>query len=177
MHDYWGSFNPIWQACIELAWEAYCAGSLPIGAVVADADGVILSRGRNRIHEPRKLDSNVSETNLAHAELNALIALPFKHSDRHTWVLYTTTEPCPMCLGALYMSGLRELHYAVRDPWAGSVNLLGRTTYLSRKQIQAKGPFNADLEAILASLSVEFFLNERNPTLLVRPGEYERSFA
>lgn len=167
MHNFWNNLTPAWQTCLELAWEAYCAGSIPIGAVIADAQGVLLSKGRNRIREPRKNDGHINSSTLAHAELNALIALPYKHPERHTWSLYTTTEPCPMCLGALYMSGLRQLHYAARDPWAGSANLLGTTTYMKRKQIRVEGPFDADLEAILVTLTVVVFLYDQDhPTNL-----------
>lgn len=41
-----------WRAVLELAWEAYLAGTIPVGAVVADADGRVVARGRNRIFEP-----------------------------------------------------------------------------------------------------------------------------
>ena len=41
-----------WHAALELAWEAYLAGTIPVGSVVADADGRIVARGRNRIFEP-----------------------------------------------------------------------------------------------------------------------------
>ena len=41
-----------WRATLELAWEAYLAGTIPVGAVVADADGRVVARGRNRIFEP-----------------------------------------------------------------------------------------------------------------------------
>jgi tRNA(adenine34) deaminase len=59
---------------LELAWEAYRAGSLPIGAVVADMDGRLLSSGRNRIHERSGPPGAVHGRKLAHAELNALLS-------------------------------------------------------------------------------------------------------
>jgi tRNA(Arg) A34 adenosine deaminase TadA len=37
---------------------------------------------------------------LAHAEINALIALGVHGDKRHELALYTTVEPCPLCLGA-----------------------------------------------------------------------------
>ena len=95
----------------------------------------ILSRGRNRRHEPQGAGNFISGSRLAHAEINALILLPEDHPDRHNWILYTTMEPCPLCIGAIYMIGIRQFHYATRDPWAGSVNLLGATPYMSRKKI------------------------------------------
>lgn len=59
-----------------------------------------------------------------------------------------------MCMGTLYMSGVRNLHYAARDPFAGSVNLLGSTWYLSRKPIKTYGP-DALLEMIITGIFVE----------------------
>jgi hypothetical protein len=51
IRDVWEELSEPWRACAEEAWEAYRRGSLPIGAVVTDALGNVLSRGRNRIHE------------------------------------------------------------------------------------------------------------------------------
>ena len=97
----------------------------------------------------------VCDNTLAHAELNALLALKADRQTRHAASLYTTTEPCPLCLGAFYMSGVRTLHYAAREPFAGSTNLLGTTPYLSRKPIKVYGPADPDLEALVTALAVE----------------------
>lgn len=150
----WESLSPPWQACLEEAWSACCAGTIPIGAVVTDAAGNILARGRNRIFDDCAPQGQVCQTELAHAELNALLALGIDRGDRREWALYTTTEPCPLCLGAFYMSGIRTLHYASRDPWAGSVNLLGTTPYLSRKPIRVFSPPQPALESFVAALFV-----------------------
>lgn len=154
----WTQLSAPWQACLEEAWTAYCAGSIPIGAAVTDGDGQILSRGRNHIWDGKAPAGQVSQTELAHAELNALLALGIDQGNRHSWALYTTTEPCPLCLGAFYMSGVRNLHYACRDPWAGSANLLGATPYLSRKAVQVHGPPDPRLEAALVALFVDWEL-------------------
>ena len=162
----WESLAPPWQACLEEAWMADCAGSVPIGAVVTDALRNIIGRGRNRIMDQAASTAHPSQTGprpsglvfnheLAHAELNALLSLRYSDdTDPHQWILYTTMEPCPLCLGALYMSCLRELHYAARDPYAGSTNLLGATPYLSRKPIRFFGPV-PDLETVSVVLVVE----------------------
>ena len=148
-----------WQICLEEAWAAYCAGSLPIGACVVDAEGNILSRGRNRIMEDRAEAPYACGNTLAHAELNALLALAADRSTRLKAILYTTTEPCPLCLGAFYMSRVRTLHYAAREPFAGSTNLLGTTPYLSRKPIKVFGPMESALEALVTALAMEAELN------------------
>jgi tRNA(adenine34) deaminase len=149
----WSELSPAWQACFELAWEAYCNDCIPIGAVVTDHNGIVLTRGRNRIFEKAK-PGGVNGSALAHAEVEALRGLDLDAVDPHVCALYTTTEPCPMCLGTFYMSGLRTLHYAARDPWAGSINLLGSTWYLARKPIQVFGPHEL-LEMLIKGLFVE----------------------
>ena len=67
-------------------------------------------------------------------------------------MLYTTTEPCPFCIGALYMSGARGLRCASRDAWAGSVDLLGATPYMRRKAISVCGPESLELEEVVVAL-------------------------
>jgi tRNA(adenine34) deaminase len=154
MKPFWDSLPLHWQACLEEAWLAYCAGCIPIGAIITAADGKIISRGRNRINESCVQDRVVHSSELAHAELNALIAIPKGAYDLHTCTLYTILEPCPLCLGALYMSGVNRFYFAARDPWAGSVNLLGATPYLSRKPVWAFGPSDPDLEQIIIAILV-----------------------
>ncbi|MDI6695801.1 MAG: nucleoside deaminase [Anaerolineales bacterium] len=156
MAEFWDSLILPWQVCLEEAWLAYCSGSIPIGAVVMDANGAVVARGRNRRAEPRGQDGYISGTLLAHAELNALNALDTNAVDAHGCILYTTTEPCPLCMGAVYMVGVRQVYYASRDPYAGSVNMLGSTPYLSRKPVRAFGPERRDLELAIMTLFVEF---------------------
>lgn len=154
----WSDLSRPWQQCFELAWEAYCEDCIPIGAVVTDADGNILSNGRNRIFTKMPLYDHPAGNELAHAEVEALQGFRYGSVDQHTCTLYTSTEPCPMCMGTFYMSGLRTLHYASRDPYAGSANMLGTTWYLSRKPIKVSGPHPA-LEPVMTALFVEQELN------------------
>ncbi len=98
------------EALVE-AEAAGEAGQLPIGAVLV-LEGEIVSRGRNR-HLERG-------SQLAHAELEALLeggeAVFTRHDD---CVLYTTVEPCPMCLGALVMADVPHVIFAAHDANAG----------------------------------------------------------
>ena len=91
------------------------AGQLPIGAVVV-LDGEVASRGRNRSLDRR--------SQLAHAELEALLeggdAVWSRHED---CILYTTVEPCAMCLGAAIMADVPHIVFAAHDRGAG----IGRT--------------------------------------------------
>ena len=124
----WDLLSDPWQACMEEAWAAYCAGSVPIGAAVTDAGGRIVSRGRNRIGEDCGEADCFYDHPLAHAEMNALLAFDYReHDPPHACILYATTEPCPLCFGAFYMSGVRVLRYASRDPrtFPGSPHMNG----------------------------------------------------
>jgi tRNA(adenine34) deaminase len=156
--DLWTRLPVPWRACLELAWEAYQAGSLPIGAVVADAEGEVISRGRNRIHERSGEDGYLFGHKLAYAELNALVTLDNDAYDPAECTLYTTTEPCPLCVGALRMSDVGGVRYAAREPWGGSVAMFESVPYLKRGNVRITGPEDGLLEDILVALLIACFL-------------------
>jgi tRNA(adenine34) deaminase len=163
----WEELSEPWRACVEEAWEAYRSGSLPIGAVVTDAYGHVLSRGRNRIHERSGPSGVVFDHKLAHAELNALLSLDHREYDPQACVLWTTTEPCPLCVGAARMSEVGELRYASREPWGGSTAMFETVPYLKRKNVGVMGPQDGRLEGVLVALQVESFLRLQ-PKILER---------
>jgi len=160
----WETLSEPWRACVELAWEAYRAGSLPIGAVVDGAEGSILSAGRNRISDRSGPPGAVFGRKLAHAELNALLSLEGEEDPR-AYVLYTTTEPCPLCIGAARMADVGGLRYASREPWAGSAAMFETVPYLQRAKLGLVGPEDPRLDAILVALLVERYLS-LNPKVL-----------
>lgn len=160
----WQRLSPIWQACFEEAWSAYCHGSLPHGAVVVDANGRIVSRGRNRIREKGAEGREFAGNRLAHAELNALVALDWSAVDIYSCQLYSTIEPCPMCVGAVRMTHMQSLHYAARDGGAGATSLTERPPYFQQhKDIEICAPTDADLELTLMALQVESTLSQAHP--------------
>jgi tRNA(adenine34) deaminase len=79
----------------------------PIGAVIVH-QGKIVGRGRAQ-HRKR-------QSEIAHAELNALIqAERYLGEHPHECVLYSTLEPCVMCLGASVMSDIAAVVFAMPD--------------------------------------------------------------
>jgi tRNA(adenine34) deaminase len=148
----WSDLPVAWQACWEEGWTAWQAGSLFIGAAVTDADGLVVGRGRNHIYDCDAPSFQVCSNQLAHAELNALLWLNPKPADVHSYHIYTLVEPCPLCMGAIYMSGVRCIHYAARDPYAGSTNLLGTTPYLSVKPVKVMHPDLPELETAVTAM-------------------------
>ena len=71
----WEQLTNPWQVCLDEAWHAYCAGSLPIGAVIVGQDREMLSRGRNRIYQPKDLPFGAKNHEIMHAELQCTLAL------------------------------------------------------------------------------------------------------
>jgi len=102
------------RKALELAAEAAAAGEVPVGCVIADADGNIIATGRNRREETRSV--------FGHAEAEALESACRIRGD---WrlddcTLYVTLEPCPMCAGAMINARLGTLVYGAREPRFGS---------------------------------------------------------
>jgi tRNA(adenine34) deaminase len=120
---YAASFEPAMRlALLEAADAAGAAdpddADVPVGAVILDAEGVVIARARNR----READGDPT----AHAEMVAI-----REAARITgqWrltglTLVVTLEPCTMCAGAVTMARLDRLVYGAEDPKAGAVGSL-----------------------------------------------------
>ncbi|MEF2279556.1 nucleoside deaminase [Deinococcus sp. YIM 134068] len=150
-----------WHAALSQAWTAYLHGSYPIGAVIVDASGAVIARGRNRLGEGRSVAGGfISGHDLAHAEINALLDLAATPCPEcYGWTLLTTVQPCPQCAGAVAMSGLRALEYAAPDPWAGCTRLLTDDPYVSRKGIRM-GRAPEEVQRAALRLVLTAFLEE-----------------
>src|SRR5262249_23438535 len=111
-----------WIDVFVLMWEAYQAGTIPVGAVVADESGRVVARGRNRIFGA-PADHEVGRSRLAHAEVNALLALPAERT-YEDWKLYSSLEPCHMCLAAAFQARIGTASFASRDAYGGAVGKL-----------------------------------------------------
>lgn len=152
---YWQQLSYPWQCCIEEAWAAYGKGSLPIGAVITDASNKVLARGRNRIYEDAAEGTLLHGHRLAHAEMNALISINWRQIDPRTSILYTTTEPCPLCVGAVRLTRLGAVSYASRDCAAGSIDLFAANEFMRRGRIKIIKPHDEQLEIILTAMLLE----------------------
>ena len=115
--------NYMREALLE-AEMAGQAGELPIGAALV-LDGEIISRGRARHNELR--------SQLRHAELDALL-----NGGEKLWtnykraILFTTVEPCPMCLGAVVMADVPHIIFAKHDQVVHSKLSIETNPYIRR---------------------------------------------
>src|SRR6266550_5612147 len=106
------------EEALALAAVAGAEGEIPVGAVIADREGRIIGRGRNR---------RESGDPLGHAEL---IAIAEAARAVGGWRLEDTTmvvtlEPCAMCAGALVNARVARLVFGAYDPKAGFCGSLG----------------------------------------------------
>ena len=103
---------------LALAAQAAAEGDVPVGAIVVDASGVVVGRGRNtreRDHDPT-----------GHAEI---VAIREAADALGAWrlegcTLVVTLEPCVMCAGAIVAARLERLVFGAFDDKAGAVGSL-----------------------------------------------------
>lgn len=78
----------------------------PFGSVITDKAGNIIATGHNQVLK------NNDPT--AHAEVMAIRNACSKLNtyDLSGYILYTSCEPCPMCLSAIIWSNIKEIYYA-----------------------------------------------------------------
>lgn len=93
------------KIAIEIAKNSIKEGGGPFGALITK-NGIIISRSSNKVVP---LDDPT-----AHAEMLSIrgAARVLKTNDLSDCVIYTSCEPCPMCLGAIYWARISAVVYA-----------------------------------------------------------------
>ena len=98
-HEFW------MKMAIDLAKES----KTPFGAVVVDSEGQFVGAYNTAIHD------GVT----AHAEINVLRKLQqLDYNEEEDLVLYSTVEPCPMCMSAIIWAGIGHVVYGADIPFA-----------------------------------------------------------
>ncbi|GHD01035.1 tRNA-specific adenosine deaminase [Pseudorhodoferax aquiterrae] len=91
------------RRAIELSAIGSARGNRPFGAVVVSADGQLLAEAHN--------DNAATGDCTAHAEVNALRQLRREAMAGAT--MYASGEPCVMCAGAIFWSGIRRVVFGI----------------------------------------------------------------
>lgn len=145
-----------WREVLLLGWEAYAAGTVPVGAVVVDESGAIVARGRNRIFDG-PFDGQLFGSRLAHAEVNALAQLPAERTHERL-TLYSLLEPCHLCLGAAYAARVGAVRYAAPDHWGGADGRVVPSEDHLVHPVAVEGPLDDGLARLGELLLVAHFL-------------------
>lgn len=87
----------------------------PFGAIIVDKEGNIISNGNNQVLK------NNDPT--AHAEIVAIreVCKKLNTYDLKNYTLYTSCEPCPMCLSAIIWANIKEVYYGCTKEDAGKI--------------------------------------------------------
>ena len=97
------------RRAIELADAARARGDHPFGALLADVDGGILLEAGNTVGTTRDVTGH-AETNLVSAATRR-----FGTDELRRATLVTSCEPCAMCSGAIYWSGIGAVVYGLSE--------------------------------------------------------------
>lgn len=122
------------RRAIEIAANARAHGNHPFGALLADAKGNILLEAENTVNTERDATG--------HAETNLMRLASQKYSEEELkdFTLYTSTEPCPMCAGAIFWGYVGRVVFALSQ--AGLYKITGETPYelaLPCREVFARG--------------------------------------
>ncbi|GAA0324184.1 guanine deaminase [Oceanobacillus oncorhynchi subsp. oncorhynchi] len=115
--------NKKWMdKAVKIAQESAAAGGGPFGAIVVK-DGKIISAGNNQV--------TAANDPTAHAEVQAIREAcqkldSFQLTDCE---IYTSCEPCPMCIGAIYWARPEAVYYAASKTEAAEAGFDDRFIY------------------------------------------------
>jgi tRNA(Arg) A34 adenosine deaminase TadA len=132
---------------IALAASARAKGNHPFGALLADRSGTVVLTAENTVETDRDATGH-AETNLVR-----LASQAYPYDELGDLVLYTSTEPCAMCAGAIFWSGIGAVVFALPesalaemtgdDPRNLTLDLPCRTVFAAgRRQVVVAGPFD-----------------------------------
>ena len=148
------NYQSLMQQAIAIANEVKSSGDVPVGALIVNEVGEIVSFGKNE----REKDNDPT----AHAEILAIRRAGEKLG---SWrlddlTLIVTLEPCVMCAGAILQSRLKRLVFGAFDPKAGAVgsslDVIRDVRALSKVEV-----VSGVLEDECAKLLTDFFATKR----------------
>ena len=95
----------------------------PFGAIITDKNGNIISRGHNEVIKNNDPTS--------HAEINAIknACKILKTHDLSDYIIYSSCEPCPMCLSAIIWSNIKVLYFGATRKDAAKIGFRDDAIY------------------------------------------------
>ena len=101
-----GTENEFMSEACDLAIHSIQVGGGPFGCVITDLSGKIIGRGHNMV--------TINNDPTQHAEIVAIRDACQKQNSYSLkdCSLYTSCEPCPMCLSAIYWARIHNVYYA-----------------------------------------------------------------
>lgn len=142
------------KIALDLAKKAETNRDIPVGAIVVDKNGNILGKGYNK----KEKDQN----SIKHAEI---IAISNACKKNGSWrledcTIYSTLEPCLMCLGAILESRISLIVFGLVSEKFGCINLLDKLK--NNKDFNHSINYSYDLTLFSREMLQSFFNKLRN---------------
>jgi tRNA(Arg) A34 adenosine deaminase TadA len=146
--------EPFLREAIALSKSALQHGGEPFGSVLV-RNGEVILRAENSVFSGHDMTN--------HAEMN-LVKLAAQHYDPAflaDCTLYTSTEPCAMCAGAIYWSGIGRVVYACSEARLGEIAGIGldvpcrAVLHTGARKVTVVGP--TDLQETAAEVHQDFW--------------------
>ena len=95
----------------------------PFGAVIVNKEGKIIANGNNKVL--------INKDPTAHAEIVAIreACKALKTNDLSKCILYTSCEPCPMCLSAIIWANIKEVYFGCTKKDAADIGFRDNDIY------------------------------------------------
>jgi tRNA(adenine34) deaminase len=145
---------------LKEARKALAEDQNPIGCVIVDENGKIIARAHNRVAK------NKDKT--AHAEIRA-IGKAKKHvkgENIRRWTLYTTLEPCIMCMGTILMADIGTVVWGAGDRLQQTHRILKSTPYLKLKRLVAVACPDPELEKECQGINDNYWVAKGRPEVI-----------
>ncbi|MFA5056193.1 MAG: nucleoside deaminase [Dehalococcoidia bacterium] len=148
---------------LQEAIEAALEGNFGVGAVLVNGKKIV-QRGHNRVFYPYFRSD-------MHAEMDVMTKFEEKHRDVERmggYTLFSSIEPCPMCLGRLITSGVGKVYYAAIDQDGGMANRLAYMPPEWRELAERQDYRLADCSPELSEIALKVFMEtvEKNDSKL-----------
>lgn len=153
--------DPYVVICVEEAIAAAREGNFGVGAALVDGKGMVAVREHNHVFHPHFRSD-------LHAEMTVMTRFEDGHPEvreMSEYTLFTSLEPCPMCLARLIGAGVPRVYHAALDVETGMATHLER---FGPHWVQmAKGLVFTDAQCSdeLKAIALEVYLNTGNTNI------------
>ena len=140
---------------LQEAIAAALEGNFGVGAVLVRNRKEIVQRGHNRVFSPHFRSD-------MHAEMDVMTRFEERHKKIERmdgYTLFSSLEPCPMCLGRLITSGVREVYYAAIDQDGGMANRLAYMPFEWRGLAERQEFALAECSPELSEIALQVFMS------------------
>lgn len=139
--------------CLRYAIDAARKGNFGVGAILVDDRQITIAEAQNKVFHPYFRSDR-------HAEMEAITK--FERATKGTvgpasYTLYSSLEPCPMCLTRILISGVGATFYAAANPDGGMSGLLDHLPATLESYAKTKIIGQADCSSQLRSIAWRVF--------------------